>query len=109
MTAMKITRVQIVLMAEEKLKAFVTIALDNCFVIHDVKVINGADGLFVAMPTKLRKDGTFKDLAHPLDSETREWMENVILDEYERELDQAARREATKWVARADGKGRDEK
>ena len=53
---------------------------------RDLKVINGNTGLFVAMPAKRRKDGTFKDIAHPLNSETRERMEKIILAEYEREL-----------------------
>ena len=73
-------------MNEEKLKAYVTITLDDCFVIRDLKVIHGNTGLFVAMPAKRRKDGTFKDIAHPLNSETRERMERAILAEYEREI-----------------------
>jgi stage V sporulation protein G len=71
---------------EEKLKAYVTITLDHCFVVRDLKVIHGNSGLFIAMPAKRRKDGSFKDIAHPLNSETRERMEKVILAEYEREM-----------------------
>ena len=83
---MEITEVRIFPVNEEKLKAYVTITLDDCFVIRDLKVINGNTGLFIAMPAKRRKDGTFKDIAHPLNSETREMMEKRILVEYEREL-----------------------
>ncbi len=86
---MEITEVRVFPVNEERLKAYVTITLDNCFVVRDLKVINGNTGLFVAMPAKRRKDGTFKDIAHPLNSETREKMEKVILAEYERELAKA--------------------
>ena len=83
---MDITEVRVFPVNEEKLKAYVTITLDNCFVIRDLKVIHGNGGLFIAMPAQRRKDGTFKDIAHPLNSETREKMESRILEEYEREL-----------------------
>jgi stage V sporulation protein G len=83
---MEITEVRVFPVNEERLKAYVTITLDACFVVRDLKVINGNTGLFVAMPAKRRKDGTFKDIAHPLNSETRERMEKIILAEYEREL-----------------------
>src|SRR5580693_8775838 len=83
---MDITDVKVFPVDEDKLKAYVTITLDACFVVRDLKVINGNTGLFVAMPAKRRKDGTFKDIAHPLNSETRERMEKVILAEYEREM-----------------------
>ena len=93
---MEITEVRVFPVDEEKLKAYVTITLDGCFVVRDLKVIHGSGGLFVAMPAKRRKDGSFKDIAHPLNTETRERMERVILGEYERErrrgapVDQAA-------------------
>ncbi|MFN7131451.1 MAG: septation regulator SpoVG [Myxococcales bacterium] len=83
---MDITEVRVFPVNEEKLKAYVTITLDNCFVIRDLKVIHGNTGLFIAMPAKRRKDGTFKDIAHPLNVETRQRMEKVILEEYDREL-----------------------
>ena len=86
---MEITEVRIFPVHEDKLKAYVTITLDRCFVVRGLKVINGTDGLFVAMPAKRRKDGTFKDIAHPLNTETRERMERVILSEYDRELARA--------------------
>jgi stage V sporulation protein G len=87
---MEITEVRVFPVTEERLKAYVTITLDNCFVVRDLKVINGNTGLFVAMPAKRRKDGTFKDIAHPLNSDTREKMEKIILAEYERELARGA-------------------
>jgi stage V sporulation protein G len=92
---MEITEVRVFPVHEDKLKAYVTITLDNCFVVRDLKVIHGTGGLFVAMPAKRRKDGTFKDIAHPLNSETRERMERVILDEYDRELKKGPTARAT--------------
>jgi stage V sporulation protein G len=83
---MEITEVRIFPVQEEKLKAYVTITLDGCFVVRDLKVIQGNTGLFVAMPAKRRRDGTFKDIAHPLNQETRDRMERTILAAYEREI-----------------------
>jgi stage V sporulation protein G len=81
---MNITDVRVFPVDEDKLKAYVTITLDHCFVIRDLKVIHGATGLFIAMPAKRRKDGTYKDIAHPLNADTRLQMERAILDEYSR-------------------------
>jgi len=81
---MDITDVKIFPVDEEKLKAYVTITLDACFVVRDLKVIQGTAGLFVAMPAKKRKDGTYKDIAHPLNTDMRARMERIILDQYER-------------------------
>ncbi len=81
---MEITDVKVFPVDEDKLKAYVTVTLDNCFVIRDLKVIHGSSGLFIAMPAKRRKDGTYKDIAHPLNAETRDWMERIILDEFEK-------------------------
>lgn len=83
---MEITEVRVFPVNEDKLRAYVTVTLDHCFVVRDLKVIHGASGLFVAMPAKRRKDGTFKDIAHPLNAETRERFERAILAEYEREV-----------------------
>jgi stage V sporulation protein G len=83
---MDITEVKVFPVNEDRLKAYVTITIDNCFVIRDLKIINGNNGLFVAMPSKKRKDGQFKDIAHPLNNETREMIENKIFDTYESEL-----------------------
>lgn len=82
---MEITDVRVFPVDEEKLKAYVTITLDDCFVVRDLKVIHGTTGLFVAMPAKRRKDGTFKDIAHPLNAATREVMERAILAAYAKE------------------------
>ena len=87
---MEITEVRVFPVNEEKLKAYVTITLDSCFVVRDLKVIDGNSGLFIAMPAKRRKDGTFKDIAHPLNAETRDRMEKAILAEYDRELRKGA-------------------
>src|SRR4051812_10522937 len=80
--AMDITEVKVFPVDEEKLKAYITIVLDNCFVVRDLKIISGTTGLFVAMPSKRRKDGAFKDIAHPLNQQTRTVMEKKILDAY---------------------------
>jgi len=84
---MEVTEVRVFPVDEEKLRAYVTITIDNCFVVRDLKVIKGNNGLFVAMPSKKRKDGTFRDTAHPLNNETREMIESKVLAEYEREIE----------------------
>lgn len=81
---MNISDVKVFLVDEDKLRAYVTITLDACFVVRDLKVIQGTAGLFVAMPAKKRKDGTYKDVAHPLNAEMREKLERRVLEEYER-------------------------
>lgn len=83
---MEITEVKVFPVNEDKLKAYVTVIFENCFVVRDLKIINGNSGLFVAMPSKKRKDGTFRDIAHPLNSEMRNQMEVKILKTYEEEL-----------------------
>jgi stage V sporulation protein G len=81
---MNITDVKIFPVDEDKLRAYVTITLDGCFVVRDLKVIQGTSGLFVAMPAKKRKDGTYKDIAHPLNSEMRDRLERLVLAEFEK-------------------------
>ena len=83
---MEITEVRVFPVSEDKLKAYVTITFDDCFVVRDLKVIHGNNGLFVAMPSKKRKDGTFRDTAHPLNNQTREMIESRVLSEYEKEV-----------------------
>jgi stage V sporulation protein G len=83
---MDITEVKVFPVDEEKLKAYITIVLDNCFVVRDLKIISGNGGLFVAMPSKRRKDGSFKDIAHPLNQSTRATIEKKILDAYLSEI-----------------------
>jgi stage V sporulation protein G len=79
---MKITDVKVFPVNEERLKAYITITIDECFVIRYLKIIMGHDGLFVAMPSKKRKDGQFKDIAHPLNQETRAHIEKSVFDAY---------------------------
>lgn len=69
----------------EKLKGYATIIFDGCFVVRDLKVIQGTSGLFVAMPSKKTKDGSYRDTAHPLNNETRDMIEQAVLGEYARE------------------------
>src|SRR6478736_5597190 len=83
---MDITEVKVFPVNEDRLKAYVTITLDNCFVVRDLKIIKGNDGLFVAMPSKKRKDGQFKDIAHPLNQETRNEIERAVFEAYENEV-----------------------
>lgn len=82
---MEITEVRVNLQDEEVLKAFVSITLDDEFVIRGLKVIQGMDGRFVAMPARRKKDGTFQDIAHPINRETRQYMERVVLEAYDEE------------------------
>ncbi len=83
---MQITEVKIFPVNEERLKAYVSITIDDSFVVRDLKVIQGTGGLFVAMPSKKRKDGQFRDIAHPLNQETRNMIEDAVFDAYENEL-----------------------
>ena len=71
---------------EGKLKAIVSITLDNEFVIHDIKAIEGEKGLFIAMPSKKSADGEFRDIAHPINSSTREMIQSTILDRYQKAM-----------------------
>ena len=76
---MEITDVKVIPVEDEKLKAFVSIVFDQCFVVTDIKIIHGPKGLFVSMPSKKRKDGTFKDIAHPLNNQMRQYLEDKVL------------------------------
>ena len=87
---MEITEVRIFPVQEEKLKAYVTITLDGCFVVRDLKVIQGSAGLFVAMPAKRRRDGTFKDIAHPLNNQMRQYLEEKVLGVYKQQVSTGA-------------------
>lgn len=83
---MNITEVRIRLKnrQESKIKAIASITLDECFVVHDIKVIEGNGGFFIAMPSRKTPEGEFKDIVHPLNTETREFIKNRILEEYEK-------------------------
>lgn len=83
---MEITDVKVIPVEDEKLKAFVSIVFDQSFVVTDIKVINGPKGLFVSMPSKKRKDGTFKDIAHPLNNQMRQYLEEKILTVYRQQV-----------------------
>jgi len=83
---MEITDVKVIPVDDEKLKAFVSIVFDHCFVVTDIKVIHGPKGLFVSMPSKKRKDGTFKDIAHPLNNQTRQYLEEKVLGVYKQQV-----------------------
>jgi len=83
---MEITDVKVIPVDDEKLKAFVSIVFDQCFVVTDIKIIHGPKGLFVSMPSKKRKDGTFKDIAHPLNNQMRQYLEEKVLSVYKQHL-----------------------
>ena len=72
--------------AQGKMKAIVSITIDDVFVVHDIKVIDGEKGLFIAMPSKKATDGEYRDIAHPINSKTREDLQNLILSRYEQAL-----------------------
>ena len=78
---MNVTDVRIRKMDKDgKLKAVASITIDDCFVIHDIKIIEGDQGLFIAMPSRKAQDGTYKDIAHPINSQTRTDLQNLILE-----------------------------
>ena len=83
---MKITEVRITVRNEEKLKAFASITFDDSFVVRGLKVINGSQGYFVSMPSRKRKDGSYQDIAHPINNEMRKEIEDKVLDAFEKEL-----------------------
>ena len=72
---------------EGKLKAYVTVTFDDCFVVHNVKIIEGKNGAFIAMPSRKTKKGEYKDVAHPINSDFRGMLQEKILDEYERQVE----------------------
>lgn len=81
---MQITDVRVRKIEKEgKMKAIVSITIDNEFVVHDIKVIEGEKGLFIAMPSRKAADGEYRDIAHPINSGTRDMIQTVILDKYE--------------------------
>lgn len=86
---MEITEVRVFPVNEEKLRAYVTITFDQCFVVRDLKIIQGTTGLFVSMPSKKRKDGTYRDIAHPINNETRRMIEEKIIAEYNKVVAEA--------------------
>lgn len=73
--------------AEGRMKAVVSITIDDAFAVHDIKVIEGQERLFIAMPSRKTPDGEFKDIAHPINSETREMLHSMILAKYQEALE----------------------
>ena len=92
---MEITEVRITLRSEEKLKAFASITFDDCFVVRGLKVISGSQGYFVSMPSRKRKDGSYQDIAHPINNEMRKKIEDKVLDAFESELSKGGAPKAT--------------
>lgn len=82
---MNITDIRIFPVDDKKLRAFVSVIFDSCFLVSDIKIIDGAKGLFLSMPSKKRRDGTFKDVAHPLNVDTRKMMEDAIFAKFHEE------------------------
>lgn len=96
---MHITDVRIRKITKEgKMRAVVSITLDNEFVVHDIKVIEGEKGLFIAMPSRRSGDGEFRDVAHPINRETRERFQTIVLERYERFMEESADEEETSEV-----------
>ena len=86
---MQITDVRVRKVSKEgKMKAVVSITIDDEFVVHDIKVIEGEKGLFIAMPSRKAVDGEYRDIAHPINSATRDHIQNLILDAYEKALEE---------------------
>lgn len=84
---MEITNVNLRLSKKDGvIKAIASITIDACFVVHDVKVLEGESGLFIAMPSKKMQDDTYKDVAHPINRETRKYVESAVIGEYNRVL-----------------------
>ncbi len=82
----EITEVRVSLRNDEKLKAFVSVTLNDSFVVRGLKIIRGNSGLFVAMPSRKRPDGQHQDLAHPINDQTRKYLTEIVMAEFEREL-----------------------
>ena len=84
---MTITDVRVRKIAKDgKMKAIVSVTFDNEFVVHDIKVIEGEKGLFIAMPSRKTADGEYRDIAHPINSDTRQHLQEMILNEYEKAI-----------------------
>ena len=71
---------------EGKMKAVASITIDDVFVVHDIKIIDGEKGLFIAMPSRKSQDGEYRDIVHPINQETRSFLQNLILNKYQEEL-----------------------
>ena len=83
---MQITEVRVRLLDSPKMRAVASVTFDGCFVVHDIKVIDGQNGTFVAMPSRKMAENDFRDIAHPLNQFTRDMIREAVLDAYDREL-----------------------
>ncbi len=79
-------RIRLIQKEDSKLKAVASMTIEDCFVVHDVKIIEGKDGYFIAMPSRKASDGEYKDIVHPINTETRQEIINIILDAFKKEL-----------------------
>ncbi|MEK9146550.1 MAG: SpoVG family protein, partial [Elusimicrobiota bacterium] len=84
--AMQITEIRVHLREDDKLKAFVTVTFDNCFVVRNMKLVEGSKGLILCMPSRKLPNGTYKDIAHPISMEFRKFLEEKIMAAYQEEL-----------------------
>ena len=82
-------RVRLIKRDDSKFRAVASIIIDDCFVIHDIKIIEGAEGNFIAMPSRKTPDGEYKDIAHPINTETRELIKDRILEAYDKTVAEA--------------------
>ncbi len=89
-----ITEIRITLREEERLRGFANVTFDNAFVVRGIKIIQGTDGYFVAMPSRKRPNGTHQDIAHPVNSETRQMLESAILEAFEKKLNEPGENQA---------------
>ncbi len=86
-------RVRLVKKEDSKLKAVASITIDECFVIHDIKVIQGTEGLFISMPSRKTPEGEYKDIVHPINTETRESISAQVIAAYEKQLSEESKTE----------------
>ena len=86
---MRITDVRVRMVNKSsKMKAVVSVTIDDVFVVHDIKVIEGEKGMFIAMPSRKAGDGEYKDIAHPINSETRDMLQDIVLESFQKELEE---------------------
>lgn len=100
---MEITEIRLTLKNEDKLKAFVNVTFDNAFVIRGLKIINGNKGFFLSMPSKKRPNGTYQDIAHPVNSKMRRLLEERVLEAYEKEVAQKVQGQGMNISGRING------
>lgn len=86
---MEITEIRVTVRNEDKLKAFVTVTFDKCFAVRNMKIVQGEEGVMLCMPSRKLPDGTFKDVAHPINADFRSYLEKRIFAAYEEELKKA--------------------